>query len=120
MKKLIALLIVFNAITQIVYSQCADSSNFKEINTYLTERNECVELLNDAHTKISDYKNEVIAYDNIIRLKNAQFTACDSIVTACSDENFKLYNEVKKKKQTVKHLSVLLLTSLVIIVLLVI
>jgi len=120
MKKLIALLIVFNAITQIVYSQCADSSNFKEINTYLTERNECVGLLNDAHVKISDNKNALLACENMLRVKNAQFTACDSIVTACSDENFKLYNEVKKKKQTVKHLSVLLLTSLVIIVLLVI
>lgn len=106
-------------VTQILYSQNAEPSRSKEINSFLIERNECVDLLNIKYTEIS-IKDSVIKEKNIINdLRSKQLVNCDSIYNLCANDNFKLTSDNDKLNKKVKFRNkIVLIEGIIIIVVL--
>jgi hypothetical protein len=118
MKKLILCLIVCNTVTQILYSQNVEVNRSKEINTFLIERNECIDLIEAKNVRIVAYKEALLVSDSISQNKTFMFSKCDSLNSALSTENLTLLNQLSKTKSNVKMLTGISIVSLIVIVLL--
>ena len=118
MKKLILCLISFSMVTQIAYSQVADSSRSKEINIRLIERNECIDLLEAKEVRIVAYKEALSVADSISLNKDYMFSKCDSLNSMLANDNFILSKKLAKSQTNVKVLTGISIVSLIVIVLL--
>lgn len=114
MKRYILLLIAFSLNLQIVFSQSAELSNLRDINIYLTERNECIDYLNLERDKLTLCDSLIEEYQTLIALQENEQSTTDTLLIEEKELRIKTEQCLIKEKKTNKTLSKLLTASIVV------